>query len=156
MLVPFCFYSFAFQIEWLTGFFDGYLNITGCTRLLCLKCCNDENCAVHKEQREQALFREQVLKGTSLIQRQAREKRSKLIRKGRFREPGFCYMGDTVVIWNLREYLKNPKWKEDALRKSSKRNSRSSERQTKPLMNSRKRFRRIINELYEQSLKEST
>lgn len=70
-----------------------------CTQSVCLKCCDDDGCEVHKEQREQALFREEVFAGTSLLQLQAKDKRSKLVAKGRFREPGFCYMGDTVVIW---------------------------------------------------------
>lgn len=43
----------------------------------------------------------------------------------KFREPGFVYLGDTVVIWNIHEYLANPKWKEDALRKSMKRKERN-------------------------------
>jgi hypothetical protein len=133
----------------------------GCTQSVCLKCCDDDDCEAHKEQRDQALFREQVLGGTSLIQREAKYKRSKLIAKGRFREPGFCYMGDTVIIWNLREYLDNPKWKEDALRKSSKRKARSLEAgdessKFKPLANSRKRFRRIMEELYQNTLQESS
>jgi hypothetical protein len=70
-------------------------------------------------------------------------------------------MGDTVIIWNLREYLDNPKWKEDALRKSSKRKARSLEEgdessKFKPLANSRKRFRRIMEELYQNTLQESS
>ena len=94
----------------------------GCTQAVCLKCCTDiQGCVVHKEQREQAIFRDQVLNGTTDVQRALQEKRSKLIVKGRFRESGFNYMGDTVIIWNLREYLANPKWKEEAIRKSSKR-----------------------------------
>lgn len=79
---------------------------------------------VHKEQRDQALFRDQVLTGTTHVQRALQDKRSKLIVKGRFRESGFTYMGDTVILWNIREYLANPKWKEEAIRKSRKRRGR--------------------------------
>ena len=104
---------------------------SGCTQSVCLKCCTDrEGCTVHKEQREQAAFRDQVFHGTTDVQLALQDKRSKLIVKGRFRETGFTYMGDTVVIWNLREYLDNPKWKEEALRKSTKRRSRDERKQT--------------------------
>jgi hypothetical protein len=124
-----------------------------------MKCCDDEGCDVHKDQREQSLFREQVMNGTSDVQRQAKGKRSKSIeKKGRlFREPGFTYIGDTVIIWSLREYLANPKWKEDALRKSSKRRARNGHR-THPIIvgNNRKRFRRVMEGLYKASLEEST
>lgn len=125
----------------------------GCTQSVCLKCCTDlEGCSVHKEQRDQAAFREQVINGTTDIQRELLTRRSKIVLPGRFREPGFAYMGDTVVIWNLREYLANPKWKEEALRKSAKRRVRNGEKDGYVLKNSRKRFRRIIQSLYEASL----
>ena len=106
---------------------------------------------MHQEQRAQALFRDQVLQGKAPIQLALQEKRSKGVAKGRFREPGFRYMGDTVIIWSLREYLANPKWKEDALRKASKRKARHGG--VRPaLRNSRRRFRRIMQQLYEQNL----
>jgi hypothetical protein len=103
-----------------------------------------------------------VWNGTSEVQRDAKNKRAKLItNKGqlmRFREPGFVYMGDTVMIWNLQDYLQNPKWKEDALRKSSKRKARQEDIEGEGSRRSvgtgsRKRFRRVMERLYEQTLR---
>jgi hypothetical protein len=113
-------------------------------------------CEVHKEQREQNEWKGQILAGRTWIQEDARSKRKMLLSQRRFREPGFVYMGDTVVIWNLREYMANPKWREDALRKANKRKAREMESgEVKPrLTNSRKRFHRIVNELYQRTLQE--
>ena len=116
-----CLASFPCMFLYLISHSNTQIN-SGCTQSVCLKCCTDiQGCIVHKEQRDQAMFRDQVLQGTTDLQKALQEKRSKLIVKGRFRESGFTYMGDTVIIWNLREYLANSKWKEEALRKSSKR-----------------------------------
>jgi len=91
--------------------------------MFCLKCCTDEDCPVHKEQREQVLWKEQVMKGMTPQQKSLRDQvMKKQIPKGRFREPGFTYLGDTVILWSLQEYFNHPKWKEDAIRKSQKRN----------------------------------
>jgi hypothetical protein len=101
-----------------------------------------------------------VWNGTSEVQRDAKNKRAKLITNKagqmRFREPGFVYMGDTVMIWNFQDYLQNPKWKEDALRKSSKRKARQADIEGKRRRSvgtgSRKRFRWVMERLYEKSL----
>jgi hypothetical protein len=97
----------------------------GCGQNACLACCVDMQCEVHKESRDLAKWREMVLAGTTSIQQKAKEKRSKLLRRGRFRESEFVYLGDTVMIWNIRDYRANPKWKDDALRKASRRNARA-------------------------------
>mmetsp|Transcript_73444 Transcript_73444/g.212724 ORF Transcript_73444/g.212724 Transcript_73444/m.212724 type:complete len:162 (+) Transcript_73444:73-558(+) len=128
----------------------------GCTQSVCLKCCTDlEHCSVHREQREQAAFREQVLEGTTEVQLALKSKQSRLINKGRFHETGFTYMGDTVIIWNLRDYLQDPKRKEDALRKSSKRMSlqrvKLGSQGPMERMGRRKRFRKIMQQLYQQN-----
>ena len=65
----------------------------------CLACCDDDDCQSHKESREQAQWKEKVLAGMTDIQLRAKEKRSKSLKKGRFRESEFSYIGDTVVIW---------------------------------------------------------
>jgi hypothetical protein len=131
-----------------------------CTRAYCFQCCDDEACEKHKKLREIALFKEHILAGTTDIQLLAKEKRAKLLPPGRFREPGFVYQGDTVVIWSLREYMRNPKWREDAVRKSNRRKARRSDAITsddqmesfrRPIGNSRKRFRQIFEELHRQS-----
>jgi hypothetical protein len=92
-------------------------------------------------------------------------KRSKLLKHGRFREPGFVYQGDTVIIWSLRDYISNPKWREDALRKSNRRRARTTDameatdltqKLSKPRRNRRKRFRRTMESLYKKSLEESS
>eukprot|EP00980_Cylindrotheca_fusiformis_P013206 scaffold3359_cov123-Cylindrotheca_fusiformis.AAC.10 len=135
----------------------------GCTKSLCLKCCSDESCQVHTEQREQALFREQVMSGTTPVQKEANAKRAKAVNKKgktfKFRETGFSYLGDTVVVWNLSEYLDNKKWKEDALRKANKRRQQfhyasSNLPQEKKVYkgNRRKRFRSVMEDLYKKSL----
>jgi len=139
----------------------------GCTQAACLNCCDDDGCEKHKKGKEQAIWKRQVLEGTTDIQVMAKRIRSRVIPKKRFREQGFAYAGDTVVIWNLREYLRNPKWREDALRKSSRRKirseNRSDESKTSPtkvvartkqsrLASRRRRFRRFIEERYKQSL----
>lgn len=73
-------------------------------------------------------------------------------------------MGDTVIIWYLRDYLtRNPKWKEDALRKASKRNARQRQdaastthrlpRMRRPA--NRRRFHHIMERLYQESISKS-
>jgi len=137
----------------------------GCTQTSCLPCCTDlEGCETHRKQRAQALWKEQVRAGTTDVQRLAAAKRR--MRMGRFfREPGFVYQGDTVVIWDLRAYASNPKWREEAVRKAMRRkkaeqnngggaaavssSTTSSSSGVRPrLRNSRKRFHRIVEERY--------
>ena len=131
-----------------------------CTQACCLQCCDATNCEKHKRSREQQLLKEQILAGTSEVQCLAQQKRSKLLRPGRFRESGFVYQGDTVVIWNLRDYLSNPKWREDAVRKSNRRKARLTDKMSdkdvekqhlKRLKNSRRRFHRLIERRYHES-----
>ena len=94
------------------------------------------------------------MSGTTWIQELVKDKRSKLLPKRRFREPGFTYLGDTVVVWNVRDYLANPKWKDDALRKANKRKACAAESSSigKPTETSRKRFRRLVEDRYQRSL----
>ena len=62
--------------------------------------------------------------GTTPLQLLVKEKRSKSIPVGRFKEQDFSYLGDTVVLWDLNQYFANPIWREDAIRKSKKRRMR--------------------------------
>jgi len=128
----------------------------GCTQLACLLCCSDvDGCETHKKPRAQALLKEQILAGTTETQKNAAAKRRvRIPETGRFfREPGFVYQGDTVVIWDLRAYVSNPKWREDAQRKAMRRQrARGLEAHHPPLRTSRKRFHRIVEKLYRQSL----
>lgn len=129
----------------------GCTTILGCTQSVCIKCCTDENCAVHKEQRERTAWRELVMAGNTDLQRAARNRRGQLIPKGRFRETNFVYMRDTVVIWDLHQFMATPKLKEEVLRKCHKRKAREVD-STKVLRNNRKRFHRVLEELYQQTL----
>jgi hypothetical protein len=106
------------------------------------------------------------MSGTTPIQLAAKEKRSKVINTGKhsmFREKGFNYLGDTVVVWNLSEYLDNRKWKEDALRKANKRRQQfqhtdeSSPCKKKRYKGSgRKIFRTVMEDLYKKSLRQTS
>ena len=90
----------------------------------CLTCCTDTDCATHKEVREKEKWREQVLAGTTPTQLKAKEIRAKAIPKGRFKETDFNFLGDTVLVWDTHQYMDNPMWREDAIRKSKKRKLR--------------------------------
>jgi hypothetical protein len=128
----------------------------GCHQTACLACCDDLTCVPHKRPREYAAWKAQVLQGSTLIQQRAAELRSRRIPdKRRFvKEPGFVYTGDTIVIWNVREYLANPKWRDDAIRKCSRRLERNDCGKlavTKRLGNSRERFRQFIEKRMQES-----
>lgn len=134
----------------------------GCTQRACIQCCTDiSGCVSHQKPRAQTLWKEQVLAGTTETQLwAAQQRRMRLMdkassgkRRGFFREPGFVYQGDTVVIWDIRSYASNPKWKEDAIRKSVRRNRAIESTVPAPrLRNNRKRFQKIMNDLYLASL----
>lgn len=128
--------------------------LAGCTQFSCLHCCTDEACERHQKSREQAAWKDQVLAGTTDVQQRAKVLRNKALQPGRFREPGFAFQGDTVVIWNVREYAANSKWREDAVRKSLRRQARRMDGVplTKPLRNNRRRFHRIMERLHQQSI----
>lgn len=76
-----------------------------CTGSLCIRCCTDETCAVHEEQRSKARWKQAVIDGKTDIQAAARIKRGRKIPKGRFKEDQFRYMHDTVVLWDLKSAL---------------------------------------------------
>jgi hypothetical protein len=92
------------------------------------------------------------MNGTTDLQLQAKLKRSKIILPKRFKEPNFKYMGDTVVVWDMRQCFANHK--EELLRKAYKRKARSESKLQAhaPLRNNRKRFRAVYEKLYQQSL----
>ncbi|CAJ1954104.1 unnamed protein product [Cylindrotheca closterium] len=149
------------------------------------------NDAAMEKKAHKALFRSQVMSGTTPIQLKAKAIRSKMILSNApgaggkvaatsngqklpslFKETNFQYLGDTVIIWNLKEYLDHPKWKEDALRRSLKRRQReeslamSSASNSKSCIslqgggglnskNRKKRFRAVVEALYQKSLAEN-
>jgi hypothetical protein len=135
--------------------------LKGCTHNACAACCTDVACERHDKLREHAAWKEQVLAGTTDIQRQAQSTRARMLKPRRFCEPGFLYQGDTVVIWNVRTYLQNAKWKEDAIRKSVRRKARRKDgggtasdmaRHEQSRRNGKQRFRIVMEQLYQQSL----
>jgi len=79
-------------------------------------------CPQHAPLRAKQRWKQLVLEKRTDVQLYAAAKRKMMLPKNKFhRERGFAYVGDTVVIWNIREYHKNPKWREDARRKSVRR-----------------------------------
>jgi hypothetical protein len=129
----------------------------GCDMGACLACCTNLACLPHKRGREVAAWKLQVLAGTTPVQLLAADlRRRRIPLKQRFvREPGFVYTGDTIVIWNIREYLANPKWKEEAIRKTLRRQARDQGLpKTRRLGNSKKRFRRFLRTWLESSKNE--
>lgn len=94
----------------------------GCSQTACFTCCTAQDaCPAHKEVRDKILWKQQVLEGTTTVNRLAQERRQRKLPNKRFRETGFKYSGDTVLIWSLNEFGKNTAWKEEAIRKSERR-----------------------------------
>lgn len=128
----------------------------GCVSQSCLSCCTDINCALHKRSREQAAWKAQVLDRATPVQLRAAELRARRItnRKGFLKEPGFVYTGDTIMIWNVHEYLANTKWKDDAVRKCLRRQERNEFQRgnVRRLGNSRRRFQQFIEQRLQESL----
>lgn len=120
----------------------------GCTMQCCVTCCNDSVCEVHMKLKEQKVWKKSVLAGTTDVQKQAALLRKRRLAPGTFREPLFMYVGDSIVLWNLRDYVKNPKWKEEAIRKSKRRSAGKVQYAIK-----RRPFAQIVDELYKKSLR---
>lgn len=132
-----------------------------CTQSACLQCCEDPECQKHVQAKEKQQWKELVLAGKTAIQMRAREKRQSRLPVGRFREPGFLYSGDTIVIWDLKSFGRNQQWKEEAIRRSRRRKAREMDdfvgtnndthQKYPPLRNSRKRFHQIVEEHFKRS-----
>ena len=103
--------------------------------------------------------------GTATINQMAARQRKLAIKPGAFPgEAAFQYLNESLLVWDARAYMSNPKWREDAIRRSEK-NKRAREVYLSSLPSSRgvkgsdkregrrKRFSRIMNELYEASVK---
>lgn len=50
----------------------------------------------------------------------ATHKRKCKVVKGAFHDSNIQYFGETVVIWNIREFMNVTKWREDAIRRSKR------------------------------------
>lgn len=133
-----------------------------CSQQACAQCCNDTQCEAHQQFR----LRESIINGTHPVQIRAKKQRSLAVQSNTFREKGFKYMGETVLIWSFDTYMDNPKWKEEAIRKMKKNfiiinNSRTRVNQLKRKQfgtsvpdgeGQKKRFSRVMQYLYEKSI----
>lgn len=128
---------------------------TGCSQAACISCCSDLQCEGHKEARENAQWKEDVLKGTTDVQKRAKAKKASAVIPGSFHESGFLFLNQTITIWNRKEFMSNKKWKEDAVRRADKRKARRNMTRTmQPIGNSIKRFRRVMEGLYRKTVKQ--
>jgi hypothetical protein len=50
----------------------------------------------------------------------ATKKRASKVAKGAFKDTNIHYFGETVVIWNIHEFMSVTKWREDAVRRSKR------------------------------------
>jgi hypothetical protein len=134
----------------VTVSFDAFCQslFLACIQSACLSCCSDLQCEGHREARENAQWKEAVLNGTTEIHIKAKVKRASAVLPGSFREPGFLYLHQTITLWDRNKFMKNKKWKEDAIRRSEKRRARNVSTSNPVVGNSRKRFRTVMEDLY--------
>eukprot|EP00578_Thalassiosira_sp_NH16_P025988 CAMPEP_0181091300 /NCGR_PEP_ID=MMETSP1071-20121207/8325_1 /TAXON_ID=35127 /ORGANISM="Thalassiosira sp., Strain NH16" /LENGTH=312 /DNA_ID=CAMNT_0023173431 /DNA_START=64 /DNA_END=1002 /DNA_ORIENTATION=- len=97
-----------------------------CLKQACIKCCDDPNCEPHREAREVLQKQQSILDGTDGITRAAAKKRASKVAPGMFFDSDIHYFGETVVVWDIKEFMKNQKWREDAMRRSRNRNERGT------------------------------
>ena len=155
--------------------------IVDCVQSACIQCCTDPTCEPHREARETLRKNQAILDGTDVITRMATKKRSSKVAKGAFKEPNIHYFGETVLLWNVREFMDNTKWRETAIRRSKRkldscdgiierRNNKrgrtdntqqnctdeteASLASTKPKKSRKKRFEEVCKALLQNSLKE--
>jgi hypothetical protein len=108
--------------------------------------------------RAKQAWRNDVMQGKTLEQQLAAQKRRHFLPKNRFKETGFLYTGDTVVIWNIREYYDNVKWRDEAKRRSKRRQQALEDgivdavAAPRRLFCSRKRFRALVEQRYREHL----
>ncbi|KAK1738215.1 hypothetical protein QTG54_010884 [Skeletonema marinoi] len=88
-----------------------------CLQSACIQCCTNPTCEPHREARETLRKTQSILAGTDAITRMAARKRNSKVAKGAFKDANIQYFGETVVIWNVREFMSVTKWREDAVRR---------------------------------------
>jgi len=91
-----------------------------CSQSACLKCCTDDRCEGHREQRESAKEKDLIIEGKHYINRMAAHERARAIPPGKFHESSIKYTRETLTIWSLEQYMANPKWRDDAVRRSKR------------------------------------
>ena len=99
----------------------------------------------------------------------AAQKRSAKVAPGIFHDSDIQYFGETVVIWNLGDFMKVTKWREDAIRRSrrnednmvsgcEKKKREDGESRNKvglkeiKCMGREKKFKSLCDQLYQKSL----
>lgn len=92
--------------------------MSDCPSQACVKCCTDHNCEPHREAREELRKKQSILDGTDAITMAAAKKRASKVAPGMFFDSNIEYFGETVVLWNVNEFMDNTKWREDAIRRS--------------------------------------
>jgi hypothetical protein len=112
-------------------------------------------CEAHAESRVKQQYQAELLQGNTIIARQANRDRSLALLPGAFREGGFVYSEQTIKIWDIREFMANPRWREDAIRKSRKRHARETNTTVPRLKISRKRFHSLLDQWYEKNGKQT-
>ncbi len=90
------------------------LRTQACSMKACFTCCTDPNCEGHREQYE----RLSIVEGTHPLQKLASKQRASAVKIGAFRDDAFHFLGETINVWDFREYMKNPKWRDESIRKS--------------------------------------
>lgn len=135
-----------------------------CSQQACAQCCTDDQCEGHQQFR----LRESIINGTHPIQITAKQQRALAVQSNTFREKAFKYMGETVLIWHFDEFMNNPKWKEESIRKLRKLKTNFIVRNRKTSVNDvqrkqfgkdlptnegqKKRFHRVMQHLYQKSI----
>jgi len=99
-----------------------------CLHQACVKCCTSPTCEPHREARSVLKKKESILDGTDWITRTAAKKRSSKVARGVFFDSDIQYFGETVVIWDVNEFMEVPKWREDAMRRRSRNNKKDDGR----------------------------
>lgn len=138
-----------------------------CSQLACIKCCTDiDGCEGHRALRDERRRQEAILAGTHAVNVRAAQQRKMAVTPGAFPgEPALRYLRESLIVWDCRQYLDHPRWREDAIRRSE-RNKRAREvfaapeaeedetgASKKKKEGRKRRFQRIMNELYEASVK---
>ena len=108
-----------------------------------------------------------IIEGKHELQIRCKKQRALAVKHGAFHESAFRYLGESLLIWDLKKYLENPKLKDDAIRKSRRyvesqlytkvhpktfKKRKQFGMETPKNESRRKRFRRIIEHLYKKSL----
>ena len=96
-----------------------------CIKQACVKCCNISTCQPHILAKLENQRKQSILDGTDSITTAANLKRSSKVKdNGSFVEGNIHYFGDTVVLWNVIDFMNNGKWIDDAVRRCVKNRQR--------------------------------